>query len=74
MNALYKTYAYFSVSDFECDFTEITKFIGLEPTEAFNKNDYLPIPNQPHIEQIRRHSSWKLHSPKPTSEILLIAT
>ena len=66
-NSRYDTYAYFYVSDFEGDASEITRKLELEPTETWHKGDaWLPVKTRP-------FSRWKLHSPIDRSEIFLDA-
>jgi tetrahydromethanopterin S-methyltransferase subunit B len=67
----YETYAYFSISGFDCNHTEISNFLGLEPTKAGNKGEIFSLPKRPEIKLKRRHSVWTLYSPKPKSEIFL---
>ncbi len=67
MTREYKTYAYFAVKDFDCDHTDISRLMGLEPTRAYNKNSSRP--QTPHIK--RKTSLWALHSTKPETEIFL---
>jgi hypothetical protein len=63
----YKTYAYFAIKDFDCDYSDITQLMGCEPTHAHNKNSSRP--QTPHTK--RTTSSWALHSAKPETEIFL---
>ena len=51
-----ETYAYFFVADFECNPSEITKALELEPTEVTLKGQ--PLTNG----RPRKRSSWKVHS------------
>lgn len=67
-NSLYKTYAYFYVSDFEGDVSEITRKVELEPTETWLKEDAWYYTQRP-----RPFSGWKLYSTLDSSEIFLDA-
>jgi hypothetical protein len=63
----YKTYAYFSVKGFDCDYTEITKVMGIEPSRAHNKGS-----SHSKTPQIKRKTSvWALYSSKPETEVFL---
>jgi Domain of unknown function (DUF4279) len=78
----YRTYAYLNISEFDCHHSEITAFLGLEPTEAGTKGEVLSSspskrpdiqikPERPDIQIKYRRSIWKLYSPKPKSEIFI---
>ena len=62
MEEIYETYAYFWVADFNCEPTEITDTIGLEPTRVVLKGE--PLKNG----KTRRRSFWEFHSSLPRSE------
>ena len=65
-NSRYDTYAYFYVSDFEGDASEITRKLELEPTQTWHKGDvWLRAP------RLRPESNWQIHSPIDRSEIFL---
>jgi hypothetical protein len=59
---LYDTYAYFWVADFDCEQTEITEKIGLEPTRVVLEGELLKT-GRP-----RRRSLWEFHSSLPRTE------
>jgi hypothetical protein len=63
----YETYAYLKIRDFDCDYSEITKIMGIEATEAYNKGSYHPKAPQAK----RKTSLWALYSLKPRTEIFL---
>jgi len=66
-NSRYDTYAYFYVSDFDGDASEITRKLELKPTETWHKGDaWLPVKTRP-------FSRWKIHSFVDRSEIFLDA-
>ncbi len=65
-NSRYETYAYFYVSDFVGEASEITRQLELEPTETWLKGDVWYYPQRP-----RPFSRWKLCSPLDRSEIFL---
>ena len=65
-NSRCKTYAYFYVSDFEGEASEITRKLEIEPTETWLKGDAWYHPQRP-----RPFSRWKLCSPLDRSEIFL---
>jgi len=52
-----ETYAYFSLVEFKDDPAEITKRVGLEPTECWEKGDV-----NPKTKLERRFSRWSLYS------------
>jgi hypothetical protein len=58
----FDTYAYFYVTDFECDATEISKQLQLVPTETRHKGDTINA----HRKRLR--NDWHLHSPLPRTE------
>jgi len=60
-----ETFAYFFIEGFECDHSEVTHFLGLEPTEACNKGD---VDGE---ERAEISSSWLLHSPLPKKTVFL---
>ncbi len=64
-NSRCKTYAYFYVSDFAGEASEITCKLGLEPTKTWLKGDAW-LPNKP-----RAFSCWELYSPVDCAEIFL---
>lgn len=59
----YETYAYFWVSDFECESSEISKALKLLPSEVHLKGE--PLSNN----RVRKRSFWELHSTLPRTEI-----
>ncbi len=65
-NSRYDTYAYFYVSKFEGEASEITRKLKLEPTETWQKGDvWFRLP------RLRPESCWKIYSPLDRSEIFL---
>ena len=67
-NSRYDTYAYFYVSDFDGDASEITHKLELEPTQTWHKGDvWLRAP------RLRPESNWEIHSSIDRSEIFLDA-
>jgi len=64
MEEEYDTYAYFWVNDFDCDPEEISKFLRLEPHEAFQKGDLISEKSA----RTRSFSSWTYRSSLPRSE------
>ena len=65
-NSRYDNYAYFYVSDFEGDASEITRKLELEPTQTWHKGDvWFRAP------RLRPESNWQIHSPVDRSEIFL---
>ena len=61
----YDTYAYFFVSDFDCNHREVTRQLGFEPTSAHNRNDPLPS------GRTRRRGSWHVVSPLSRETVIL---
>jgi len=59
-----ETYAYFYVSDFDCEPNEISKILELEPTEVFVKGELL---NEKR-DRRRLRSEWIYKSTLPLSE------
>ncbi|MBT9583243.1 DUF4279 domain-containing protein [bacterium] len=58
-----EAYAYLRTVEFRCTVDELTRRIGLEPTEAWHAGDAPPPPRQP-----RKFNAWHLRSRLPTSE------
>jgi hypothetical protein len=58
----FDTYAYFYVTNFEGDASEISKQLQLIPTETRHKGDTINAYRQ------RSRSDWHLHSPLPRTE------
>ena len=50
-------YAYLSIDGFTCSVAELTKRIGLQPTEAWNVGDLVPPPRFP-----RKFSAWRIRT------------
>lgn len=62
----YDTWAYFYVSKFEGNTSEITRKLELEPTKTWRKGDvWFRAP------RLRPESNWQIHSPVDRSEIFL---
>jgi hypothetical protein len=67
-----QVYAYLWIADFDCDFSEITRLMGLEPTEAWNKGDVVVWKREGVVkERAWKFSSWALYSPLPRNNLLL---
>jgi hypothetical protein len=56
-------YAYLSIDEFSCPVDEITKRVGLQPTEAWQVGDVVPPVRFP-----RKYSAWHLKSRLPHLE------
>lgn len=67
MSEEYKTYAYFWISGFDVPIQDISKKLGLEPTDAWNKGD----PSKYLLQ--RKQSTWRYYSPLPRTEMFLDA-
>jgi hypothetical protein len=50
-------YAYFSIDEFSCPVDELTKRVGLQPTEAWQVGDIVPPVRFP-----RKFSAWRIKS------------
>ncbi len=59
-----KVYAYFWITDFDCDFSEISRLLDLQPSRAGNKGEKVRTGT-------REHGFWELHSPLPRSDLLI---
>jgi Domain of unknown function (DUF4279) len=67
-----EAYAYFWIEGFDCDISEITRVVGLEPTEAWNRGQAVAAQGgQGAKERVWKFSSWALYSPLPR-EVLVI--
>lgn len=64
MKPEYNTYAYFWVSDFDCEPNDISELLWLKPTEIQRKGDLISEKSG----RKRRQSSWKYHSSLPRTE------
>lgn len=62
MEETFDTYAYFWVTNFDCNPLEITKAIGFEPTQVLLKGESLKNGRS------RQHSFWEFHSSLPRTE------
>lgn len=62
MEEKFDTYAYFWVSDFDCEAVEITNQMGLEPTEVILKGDVVKG------DRLWKRSIWEFHSSLPRTE------
>ncbi|MEK7517935.1 MAG: DUF4279 domain-containing protein [Patescibacteria group bacterium] len=58
-------FAWFLVSGFECHPEEITKQIGVSPTEVHIKGEYRIIGKKKKIKRMNKKNSWVLDSPLP---------
>jgi hypothetical protein len=56
-------YAYLSIDEFSCPVVELTKRIGIQPTEAWDVGDVVPPVHFP-----RKYSAWRIQSRLPHSE------
>ena len=64
MEQEYDTYAYFWVSDFDCDPKVISDILGLKPSRSFKKGDLISDKSN----HRRKFSSWEYLSSLPRSE------
>jgi hypothetical protein len=65
MNREYNTYAYYWVQGFECDHSEITGILNLEPTTIEVKGE----PNKHIPNRNIKENLWQFHSSLPRTEI-----
>ena len=64
MEQEYDTYAYFWVSDFDCDPEVISDILGLKPNRSFKKGDLISDKSKNRW----KHSSWEYLSSLPRNE------
>lgn len=64
-----ESYVYFQIINFECDSSDITKAMELEPTKAWNKGDI----EGRKFKHTKKDSSWNLYSPLPRSNLDLVS-
>lgn len=62
---MFKTYAYFYISDFEVEPSEISRKLELSPTKTWQKGDTW-LPNKS-----RENNNWEIHSSIDSSELFL---
>jgi hypothetical protein len=62
----YDTWAYFYVSEFKGEASEVTQKLELEPAKTWQKGDVWF-----HQPRLRPESNWQIHSPVNRSEIFL---
>jgi hypothetical protein len=63
MSEQYKTYAYFWISDFECDPKDISHILGLVPYRTFQKGGLINESTKTRW----KHSGWEIRSVLPES-------
>lgn len=61
----FNTYAYFWVGEFDCDPTEITDLLKIEPSRVVLKGE----PLNPATHTVRKKSFWEFRSSLPTTEM-----
>lgn len=59
-----KVYAYFWITDFDYNFSEITRLMGIKPTKAGNKGEVV-------WKRVREHGFWDLYSPLPQNNLFI---